>query len=416
MTVVDARDGRSLAWPDDFVNRVLCGDARAVLQKIPDASIDCILTSPPYWGLRAYPGTEQQWNGSTEWYGQLGLEPTWTLYIEHLVSIFREAKRVLTPQGSLWLNLGDTFLGSWGNYGRRTGEQRKRTVQAIARNSSKSWDASLRPPQNAADLRAKHKLGLPWRVRFALNEDGWISRGDVVWHKPNALPSPVKDRLSTRYELLFHFVKSRRYFFDLDAIREPHRFDTPKARSDLFRMLSGRKVYKGKWAGEPGVARAFVGGHPLGKNPGDVWKIATRPFKGAHFATFPEALCVRPILATCPESVCLACGQPRMPVRKLPASYQALLSKGGWTESDERSVSPPVGEIVGYRSCQCEKGFRSGVVLDPFCGSGTTIRVARALSRDFIGVDLFPDYCRMAAAMRFACRSRARTVNVHEGK
>jgi len=166
--------------------------------------------------------------------------------------------------------------------------------------------------------------------------------------------------------------------------------DTPTARRDLARMLAGRKVYAGKWANEPGVGRAFVGGHAQGRNPGDVWSIPTRPFKGAHFATFPEALCVRPILATCPEAVCVHCGQPRVAIRDLPSWYKALLGHGSWTEkgrgrpeefaghlSAGRSVLRPVGRIVGYKECGCKAGFRPGIVLDPFCGSGTTLAVMR---------------------------------------
>ncbi len=135
-------------------------------------------------------------------------------------------------------------------------------------------------------------------------------------------------RVGVGYEMLFHLVTSPRYFFDLDAIRMPHKMNTPKARQDLARMLTGWKVYQGKWANEPGVARAFVGGHAGGRNPGDVWSIPTRPFKGAHFATFPEALCTRPILATCPEAICVRCGRPRLPIRELPNWYQALLGSG----------------------------------------------------------------------------------------
>ncbi len=221
----------------------------------------------------------------------------------------------------------------------------------------------------------------------------------------------MQDRLGTRYELLFHLVKARRYFFDLDAIREPHKMDTPQARRDLARMLTGRKVYTGKWAKEPGVARAFVGGHAGGRNPGDVWSIPTRPFKGAHFATFPEALCVRPILATCPEAVCIRCGQPRRPIRKLPDWCTALLGRASWEDkgrgdheglaghlSGGRSVVRPVGRIVGYKECGCREGFRHGIVLDPFCGSGTALAVARVLKRDFIGIDLSSEYCELASS------------------
>jgi site-specific DNA-methyltransferase (cytosine-N4-specific) len=266
-------DDGHLTWPDDFVSKIVCGNALAVLRQMPAACVDCVVTSPPYWGLRAYPGTEW-WEGEPgcrhqlgadgycscgAWYGQLGLEPTWESYVEHLRVICREIHRVLAPHGSLWLNLGDTFLGSWGNYGARTSRQRRRHTPRLPRRGA---DWADRPPQSGPRVVAKHKVGLPFRVRFALNEDGWISRADVVWHKPNALPSSVQDRVGTRHEMFFHLVKSPRYFFDLDAIRVPHKMDTPKARHDLARMLTGavNLMFPGSTTSATISGLSFVGG------------------------------------------------------------------------------------------------------------------------------------------------------------
>jgi site-specific DNA-methyltransferase (cytosine-N4-specific) len=177
-----------------------------------------------------------------------------------------------------------------------------------------------------------------------MQQRGWILRNDIVWHKPNALPSSVKDRLTNTYEHVFHFVRSRHYFFELEAIREPHKRGSPQAERDYQLMMSGRRVHRGKWATDTGTAqggvqKAFSGGNRGGKNPGDVWSVTTRPFRGPHFAVYPESVCERPIKAACP---------------------------------------------------------RGGIVLDPFAGSGTTLAVAKRLGRRWLGCDSNADYVRLA--------------------
>jgi hypothetical protein len=266
-------------------------------------------------------------------------------------------------------------------------------------------------------LQPKQFLMIPARVAIAMQEDGWILRNDIIWNKPNGLPSSVKDRLTNRYEHLFHFVKSKRYFYNLDAIRVPHQSLHPQGRS--MRKCEGRTVHTrqhllrlsnvgaghlGRAAGRnPGdVIRcspetrtlgAIVGkekavkvpmgkgwiGHPYGgmariireqdprwlspggKNPGDFWTVSTRPFKGAHFAVYPEKLCEMPIKAACPKLVCSGCGMPTM-----------------------------------ARGCRCNSRSRPGIVFDPFAGSGTTLVVAKRLGRSYLGCDLNRDYVRLA--------------------
>lgn len=313
-------------------NYVHCGEALAFLKRLPDACVDLCLTSPPYWGLRDY-GVR----------GQLGLERTIEGYVRRLVRIVDEARRVLRPTGSLYLNLGDTYVGSWGS-----ASQQNQAVHQHKRLNS--WPRPgyahfvVRPPSSFQQrVREKSLAGVPWRVALRLIGQGWILRNAIIWHKPNALPSSVKDRLSTQYEYLFHFVKSPRYYYDLDPVRVPHKRGTPQAERDYLRMMAGRQLFHGKWSrmnlDRSRVQRAFIAGHPLGRNPGDVWAIPTRPFPGAHFAVFPEDLCERPIL----------------------------------------SSSPP-----------------GGVVLDPFAGSGTTLAVARRLGRRWIGCDIKRSYCDLA--------------------
>ncbi|MGH7771421.1 MAG: DNA-methyltransferase [Candidatus Binatia bacterium] len=349
------------------------------------------MTSPPYWSLRDY-GVK----------GQVGLEMHPQEYIDRLVSVFRELKRVLKPHGSFYLNLGDTYCSTKGSClnagGGQASIRQPEFRKLVAR---KNPNRMLRP--EGGWLQPKQLLMMPARVAIALQNDGWILRNDIIWYKPNGLPNSVKDRLTNKYEHVYHFVRSRRYYYDLDAIRAPHKRGTRQAERDFRRMMKGGEQFQGKWA-KAGIQRTVVAGHvlgrnpgdvllfrtktddlrkinsmrnppnpgepgafhPLGKNPGDVvkvskhdlglgkvtaascdslhvdayhplgknpgdmiaignskeaetgdfWKISTRPFPEAHFAVYPEDLCVRPILSSCPPLVCKACGELPMPVAK----------------------------------------------------------------------------------------------------
>lgn len=246
------------------------GDAVEQLATMPDASVSCVVTSPPYFGLRDY-GVP----------GQIGLEPSPAEYVEHLRAVFAEVRRVLRPDGVLWLNLGDSY---YSGKGAPTGADDK---QSARRGFVRSVD---KPGQLWA--QPKNLLGIPWRVAFALQDAGWTLRNAVIWDKPNAMPSSVSDRLSNRYEHLFLFSKSRRYWFNLDAIREPHvRGWTP-----------GKNGGRGGWdrGDHLNAGLADAAPHVLGKNPGDVWTIAPTPYKGAHFATMPHTLVRRCLRAGCP--------------------------------------------------------------------------------------------------------------------
>ncbi len=293
-------------------NQILIGDAVQQLRRLPDRSIDCVITSPPYYMLRNY-GVENQ----------IGLEPHVDQWVDELSLVCRGLSRVLKTSGSLWLNLGDSF-SRHPNYG----------------------------------APAKGLLVAPERLLLALVGDGWLCRGKVIWAKPNPMPSSVTDRLNMTYEVVYHLVRSGRYYFDLDAIREPHR----SAGHRTGRVPIGKAP---SWAGplagsQDGLRRARpdgIPGHPLGKNPGDVWIIPTSGFRGAHFATFPEALVVRPLLATCPAG---------------------------------------------------------GVVLDPFFGSGTVGVVAEKHGRDWIGIELNPDYAELATNRIADRRAQEGVMNNNE--
>ena len=271
-------------------NAILCGNSRQVLSSLPDDSVHCIVTSPPYYQQRDY---------STQI--QIGNEETAEMYIAALQGVFQECQRVLRPDGTLWLNLGDKY-------------------------------------QNG------NLLGLPWRVALALQSDGWILRSDIIWHKPNAMPSSVKDRPTTDHEYVFLLAKTAEYYYDIDAIREPHVTFTEKSK-----MKGGRNHF-GKVNGTPeegkngGNANLHDGRwdqafHPLGRNRRTVWEIPLSKFRDAHFAVFPEKL----------VELCVLAGSPQ-----------------------------------------------NGVVLDPFLGSGTTAVVAQRLGRKYIGIDSNPEYCAIA--------------------
>ena len=307
-------------------NSVLIGDAGEVLATLPEASVDCVVTSPPYYQLRDYGAA-----------GQLGREASVQDWVEGLRDACREVARVLKPSGSFWLNLGDSFS---------------------------------RHPRYGAPPKAL--LLAPERLVLALAADGWLVRNRVVWAKSNPMPSSTRDRLTLTWEVLYLLVRSPSYYFDLDAIREPHTSSAPKlsiARAEEPPIGAGPLA-----ASRGGLAKTKASGragHPLGKNPGDVWQIATSGFRGAHFAAFPTALVRRPILATCPVLVCSHCGR-------------------AWG-SGSGAGSGPAGP-----SCGLAARPRPGVVLDPFFGTGTVGLVARDLGRDWLGIELNPAYAQLA--------------------
>jgi DNA modification methylase len=311
------------------------GDTQHILASMPAQSVDCIVTSPPYWGKRDY-GVA----------GQYGREDSPGAYVENLRDVFSEARRVLADDGTCWLNLGDSYSA---------GGSAATGLHAYA-------GASL-AGRRARDLPPKNLLGLPWRVALALQEDGWILRNAIVWHKPNAMPESVRDRMNCRHELIFLLVKQAAYWFDLDPIRIPHADPPAARRHPPGPDLTGRQrppaaAGGGRRPGGPTrppkygphtrqvvAARRYGTGrtgraHPKGRNPGDVWSINTRPYRGPHFAAFPVDIPLRAIAAGCRPG---------------------------------------------------------GMVLDLFCGTGTTGLAALTLGRRFTGIDLNPQFAALAA-------------------
>lgn len=320
-------------------NTVLVGDAVHQLQQLPDASIDCVITSPPYFRLRNYDHTDQ-----------LGLEPHVNQWVDKLTAVFAEIARVLAPTGSVWLNLGDSY--------------------------------SRHPTAGAP---AKGLLLAPERLLLALDATGWIVRNKVIWAKTNPMPNSVADRLSCTHEYVYFLTRQTNYFFDLDAIRIPHRSTRNPRTTTTTTSYPPAASSPPQWAGplagnNSGLAelkRRGRAGHPLGKNPGDVWNLATANYRGAHFATFPPTLIERPLLASCPERVCTACGLGWLP--NTTRALGALAVRG--------ELSP---------QCDCRHPWRVGLVLDPFFGAGTVGLVAQQQQRHWLGIELNPDFAQLA--------------------
>jgi len=246
-------------------NQILIGDCLASLKSMESESVDCVVTSPPYWGLRDY-GHEDQ----------LGSEPDFNQYIEKLVAVFEECHRVLKPSGTFWLNLGDTYNG------------RKRGNTETRKNAACSADNAAVDKKPQQGLKNKDLIGIPWRVAFALQDSGWYLRNEIIWHKPNAMPDGAKDRLTRDHENIFLFTKNERYFFDAEPIKEPSKYygDKRSQRPDS-RRGSGMNQMSGDT--------------PKMKNKRTVWSVTTKPFKGGHFAPYPHDLIEPCILAGCPE-------------------------------------------------------------------------------------------------------------------
>ncbi|MEO1060549.1 MAG: site-specific DNA-methyltransferase [Actinomycetota bacterium] len=306
-------------------NTVLVGDALEQLRRLPDASVDAVITSPPYFQLRSY-GTD----------GQYGLEAHVDDWVGRLHDVCQEIRRVLVPTGSLWLNLGDSYS---------------------------RHDRSGAPPKSLL-------LG-PERLVLALVAGGWRLRNHVVWAKTNPMPSSVADRLSCTWEHLFLLTKQTAYYFDLDSVRVRHR--TRPARAG---RSSGGAYLPKDWVAPLSHDHGGLGrlkadgrvGHPLGKNPGDVWHLATAAYSGAHFASFPDRLIERPLQASCPLRRCGGCRRP------LAARLGRLALEG----------------------CDCHRPDEPGVVLDPFFGAGTVGLVAERYRRDWLGIELNPAFAALA--------------------
>ena len=485
---------------NEIRNKIIQGNVLEVLKEIPSESVNTIITSPPYWGLRDY-GVD----------GQIGLEPTLDEYLDKLLKVTAELKRILRKDGVMFWNHGDSYCGSQGHFDAK---------------NPKAREGKLIPDQKEYPKKCLYMQNYRLAMRM-VDEQGWILRNVIIWHKPNHMPSSVKDRFTNAYEPVFFFVKNRKYWFDLDAVRVPHKEETlARAKRNTFPnplrkkylpfnpqsadrgegtpqphplgknpgdvwkpyavqervkewveyrnlpQIEEIKNYLNEWRQKRGFTikeiekimnskaphhwfngesypsvedwkrlKEILGfddkydeamtktylkpaekqNHPLGKNPGDVWEIPTQPFKDAHFATFPERLVERMIKAGCPKWICKKCGKPRERIVEVVGELSGEeLRKYGTNKDGEykgraiknykdakaqnpsnvkRRVLESIKKIkvtVGWTDCGCNAGWRPGIVLDPFMGSGTTALVALKNGCDFIGIELNPEYIEMA--------------------
>lgn len=413
------------------MNRIICGDALELLRQTPTESVNLIITSPPYYRLRKYPGAEKAWGGDANcnhqfppgddfclhcgaWYGQLGLEPDWRIYLDHLAGIMGECYRVLQPSGNLVINLGDRFAG---------GNARKSTSKnAIADGSRRATGEACQTADQGTEP-AKMKLGLPWRVRFTLNANGWISRDDIVWEKPNAMPTSAPSRLNTVYEMVFRFIKNalpgpyyqlrtsapedvetefrrrclvwgsvgvlpadlidpmwRRHlvqldaYFDLDAIRRPYKESTLRRalQPTLARQQGGPKakgyaeaVAHGQGRAIPNLLRS-LGSREQGKfgRAG-----VSRTVDGLHDNRWEQYF------------------HPR---GANPGDVWHINTKGF---SGAHFAVMPEQLVERCIQAYCPP---DGLVLDPFCGAGTIPAMAAKMGRRWLGFDINPDYCALS--------------------
>lgn len=382
-------------------HRIIQGDCIEGLRTLPDASVHCCITSPPYFQLRDY-GHE----------GQIGLEETPDEFVAKLVEVFREVRRVLRDDGTLWLNIGDSYNAYNGNRGRST------SFQSATEEACPSLPAGH--GLTAKGLKNKDLVGIPWRVAFALQADGWWLRQDIIWHKPNPMPESVRDRCTKAHEYVFLLTKSERYFYDADAVRTPlsevsHQFLAVKSGAPTGSVDGFSK--KNRQANGGKITRAELGNfvNPMGANRRSVWTVTTKPYKGAHFATMPPQLAELCILAgTSAEGCCAECGAPMERVverNRVPTRPGADTKVTGDAMTDgnrdpQRHVT--TSKTTGWQAtCQHTAGVVPCTVLDPFGGSGTTLAVAAENGRSGIACELNPEYVKLAEDRIAKARGKA---------
>ena len=433
---------------------ILLGNCLEILPSLPEASVQCCVTSPPYWGLRDY--QTSSWIGGdencdhvadsskTKKFGndafnqnrpsreetktagyyfrdicskcgakrsdlQLGLEQTPEEYVANMVLVFREVWRVLRDDGTLWLNLGDSYNGS----GKGANGDGSAGKAGDINSGSKGTQQGTFTKSDVIGLKPKDLVGIPWRVALALQADGWWLRQDIIWHKPNPMPESVTDRCTKAHEYIFLLTKSAKYFYDDYAIRE--------ALSDA--TVKRDKSPRGRSQDGGGSAKSMAGynyvdnlgnmqSNSAGRNKRSVWTVTTKPFRGAHFATFPPDLIEPCILAGSATKCCAVCGAPWERVveriaatsKKCPKTDTMYQAQGGTGEKKTGTIGMSGGgridgysNTLGYQpTCECGGETQPSMVLDPFSGAGTTGAVAVQHGRRYIGIELNPDYLEMS--------------------
>lgn len=414
--------------------RIINADVIDGLKSLPEKSVHCVITSPPYWGLRDY-GTAtweggnpncdhevERWDGPKQTQGaqsghaakrdrldrnichkcgairedkQIGLESTPEKYLEKMMRVFREVHRVLRDDGTLWLNIGDSYANA---------QPRGRMEDQGDLSTGDHGELIPKRDWSCWNLKQKDLVGMCWRVAFALQSEGWYLRSDIIWAKPNPMPESITDRPTRSHEYVFLFAKSARYFYDADAVREKYQEATIERKRYAFNGDVNPSSLATK---NPALHRTGYldpMGNPAGRNRRDVWIITTQPTPEAHFATFPEAL-VEPCIkaGTSERGCCSVCGAPRVRVveKEIPEARGNNHRDNGYLSPSKiprskNDQNPIVRTIDWQPSCTCNAETVPCVVLDPFGGSGTVAKVARDLNRDAILIELNPTYVEIA--------------------
>ena len=392
--------------------KIMIGDCLDQLKKLPDESVHCCVTSPPYWGLRKYKGEP----------GIIGLEPTFEEHLSNLVEVFREVRRVLRKDGTCWLNYGDAYVKQQGLNPDGTGRLPKVPTMTSAHPTKRTnadepagWTTrsqpGMRPTRgNAQAWKPKDLMMMPSRVALALQADGWWIRSEIVWHKPNPMPESCTDRPTSAHEKLYLLSKSARYFYDGDAVRVPHVSDPNHYGSPKPTEMKMPAGVRGRL--DKGGPRHY---NPVGANLRNVWKIATHSFSEAHFATFPPKL-VEPCIkaGTSQRGVCKQCGGPwerdtgeKVSTEGRGSGNKELHHQGDRGLPDGHSNShrgcsipwkPTMTLTTGWSpTCQCTPQTSvPATVLDPFAGAGTVGLVAQRLGRDSILIEISEEYAEMS--------------------
>jgi DNA modification methylase len=396
---------------DDHRYSIIEGDCIKGMKTLPDGCIHTCITSPPYWGLRDYGHDDQ-----------LGAEKTPDEFVDNMVKVFREVRRVLRDDGTVWLNLGDSY---WSNTLSRKDPVESMWGNRPASDLSDGRDnipkVNKRGGLGAAPegIKPKDLVGIPWHVAFALQADGWYLRQDIIWHKPNPMPEAVMDRCTKAHEYIFLLAKSQRYYYDHEAIREDGPTYVRKASGykseayvDGHTSRTGGKNHKSGFADKDKVT--------VGRNKRSVWTVTTKPFRGAHFATFPKDLIEPCVLAgTSAHGCCSKCGAPwardvevgisdyekygKLQGRDFGSNDSVPLDSGAGGQTRKPNGTVPSLKaaprtLKGWiPTCKCDgASVVPCTVFDPFTGSGTTCVVALNNNRRFVGTELNPDYIKIA--------------------
>jgi site-specific DNA-methyltransferase (adenine-specific) len=440
-----------------FVNKIITGNALEVLKQMPDESVNCIISSPPYWALRAYNSELVVWDGDKNckhswgdklkrtgneyrndkgnlgkrdsfdeiskmnkatsgqfcskcgaWRGELGLEPDFNLYIKHLCDIYDEVFRVLRKDGTCWINIGDTYNSHTVSKEWADKAPDKKLADGVWRSGGRNSQYKAVACRNSnIGLPDKCLCLIPDRLRIELVNRGWIIRNKIIWQKPNPMPSSAKDRFTVDFEDVIFMVKQQKYFFE----PQYEEYLKPLDRWGGDQLKANGQSTWDKGTGQNAYRDRDMRPNPLGRSKRTTWVIPTYACPMSHFAVFPPALVKPMILAGCPKEVCKKCGQGR---RKVYEFSGGTIGKDWNTRntstfretSKTQKLNSAVAdgsykrEFKGYTDCGCGEGFRPGIVMDMFAGTGTVGEVAAQLGRDYILIDIQPTYVKEMAEPR----------------